>query len=331
MNRLIGIVSVFMIGAALTGCASDSLVFTQPTPDPTQDGFSAYPTSYKACGQQQELAALPEKVLALDDSLIPAMVDLGIHDRLVGMPTTLPKGAYSPEAEKQLADLPPMGDLVGDQGMNLEAVKAAQPDFVIGAEAHMDYAALHDGGIAAFTHEGDCSDLSDFETYPDKIFGLYDELGALFNMKSRAAEARAYYEPKVTALKEAAAGTGQTVAIVRINAGPQNLSTYGNASMATTVADLAGLKNAFHDRPDRIIPITVEDLNKVNPEFIMLVGDGDLDTDALQDAFLAIEGAAELNAVEAKKIGAMPELWADRISSLNLKGVEALNKLVKSS
>lgn len=295
------------------------------------DGATAYPYSYKSCGHDQTVNASPKKVVSIQLSTLPTMVDLGLEDRVAGVAQIIPEKAYPAEMDAKLRAMPQLNYAKTSGGsveVSMEAIHAAEADMVFGLEKDLDYNALAEAKIPSYTQKGNCLDASGQDADIKDVFELYDEVAAIFDVPDAAAKAKADLEKRLADVKNNADAKAGTAVFLYVTPGETELWTYGKASMTDVIMEESGLTNLYADNPQRVFKVGAEDVLAKNPDYVVLVNIGH-EADATIDAFKNIGSLGTLKAVEEGKVTYMPYAWADPASSLVVNGIEQLSAFVK--
>lgn len=112
-----------LVLALLAGCGERS--------EPLGELEQPYPVTVQGAGERPtELAAKPERVVALDPASVELVLALGARDRLVGVPEGMRRGEGPLEAPPAAAEV-----VTGTQRVRVDAVAAAEPDLIVATTA----------------------------------------------------------------------------------------------------------------------------------------------------------------------------------------------------
>lgn len=292
---------------------------------------TTYPYHYKSCGHEQTVATSPKKVVSIQLSTLPTMVDLGLEDRVAGVAQIIPEKAYPAEMEAKLKAMPQLSFAKTSGGsveISMESIHAAGADMVFGLEKDLDYAALAEANIPTYTQKGNCLDASGQDADIKDVYELYDEVGELFGAQEAATKAKASLDKRLSEVKANKDQQAGTAVFLYITPGENELWTYGKASMTDVIMEESGLTNLYADNPQRVFKVSAEDILAKNPDYVVLVNIG-YEEAATVEAFKGIGALSTLKAVESNKVTYMPYAWADPASSLVVDGIEKLSAFVK--
>lgn len=295
------------------------------------DTATAYPLTYMSCGHEQTVTDSPKKVVSIQLSTLPTMVDLGLEDRVVGVAQIIPEKAYPAEMDAKLRAMPQLSYAKTSGGtveLSMEAIHGAQADMVFGLEKDLDYNALAEAKIPSYTQKGNCLDTSGQDADIQDVFELYDEVAKIFNVPEAAAKAKADLEQRLAATKTNADAKAGTAVFLYVTPGETELWTYGKASMTDVIMEESGLTNLYADNPQRVFKVGAEDILAKDPDYVVLVNIGHEEA-ATIEAFKGIGSLGTLSAVTNNKVTYMPYAWADPASSLVVNGIEQLSAFVK--
>ncbi|PSQ12781.1 hypothetical protein BRC93_01290 [Halobacteriales archaeon QS_5_70_15] len=133
-------------GAAPTGLATSSTGSTATTADRAAQADCSFPTSATdATGTEVTVDEEPERVVVLQASAAQVMWELGVQDRVVGMPVQ-PYTAYLNGSEERT------GVLNQDGSVNREQVVALEPDLVVAPNVvpNETVRSLRDAGLTVY-------------------------------------------------------------------------------------------------------------------------------------------------------------------------------------
>lgn len=202
------------LAAGLAGCGSDSpggpADDAAPSPDAAADG--AFPRTVEHDKGETEIPAKPQRIVALDNSLVEAVVALdgtlvggvGGYRNLDGFP------AYLGDAVADTVDVGPL------ESPNLEEIMRLEPDLIVSATVRHDelYETLSQIAPSVFVP-------TTGPTWKDNIALVGEVLGE----EDAAAEQLSAYETRAAAIGEAvnAAHGDPTVSVVRFVDGPTRI------------------------------------------------------------------------------------------------------------
>ncbi|WP_336249346.1 ABC transporter substrate-binding protein [Stomatohabitans albus] len=335
-----------LVAFTLIGCVSLSACSTtQPasvssstaTPAPGTSGSPAVANEpaikVMSCTQTLTFDRAPERVVLLGDDSIPFMNEMGLLDKVVALGEPIPEGIYSDELMAKLSSIPLLDHVenaTGGSQVSTETLLAANPDLVVGYDSGADRAALTQAGVPFYSPDAWCPDVKTshaiFHDINDEvrkyaaIFDVADEGEALIKrMNARVAE--------IKSMNATPRGTGMAL---YASQGKTTYTAYGNGSMVQPMFEAVGLENVYANRDERIIRDTaIEAILTENPGTVVLLYQRD-DPEALKQAFVALPGAQDLDAVKNNKVYALPFVYTDPPTPNTIEGVEKLNELLGS-
>jgi iron complex transport system substrate-binding protein len=177
-------------GAAPTGLATSSTGSTATTADRAAQADCSFPTSATdATGTEVTVDEEPERVVVLQASAAQVMWELGVQDRVVGMPVQ-PYTAYLNGSEERT------GVLNQDGSVNREQVVALEPDLVVAPNVvpNETVRSLRDAGLTVYK--------SGFPSSLASITGKVSLYGRLVGECERARSVSEAFETGVENVRE---------------------------------------------------------------------------------------------------------------------------------
>ncbi|MDU3768864.1 MAG: ABC transporter substrate-binding protein [Cutibacterium granulosum] len=200
----------------------------------------------------------------------------------------------------------------------------------MGYDRGVDRKALAKAGVKLYSPDAYCDDQTPVN-HAD--FGLVTKevtkAGAIFGVPERAATLNKALKEQATDLKKHANGRGASIASLWLPADGSSMSAYGRSSMSQAAFDVNGLKNAYQDNRTRVFDISMEDLLKRNPDWVLLLS-GASNADTIKTTFEHAKGASQLTAVKKGHVITMPYSLTDPASPLSIEGATELAKLIAS-
>ena len=293
---------------------------------------TTYPLTLDVCGRQMEIKESPKRVVSIQLSTLPTMVDLGLEDRVAGVVQKIYDNTYPKDMEAKLKAMPALNFAQGDGGsvqVGMETILSANADMVFGLEKDLDYAALEASKIPSYTQAGNCKDATSYKAQLSDIHALYDEVATIFDVPEAAAKAKTALDKRIEAVQGKQVKDAGTAAILYITPGETAIWTYGTASMANVIMKESGLTNVYADRPERVFEVSAEDVLAKDPDYVVLVNIG-FGKDETIDALKGLGSLGTLKALKEDKVTVMPYAWTDPASSLVVDGIETVSEFVKS-
>lgn len=255
------------LAAALSACAAAAPGVAQPGAEASTS--PAAPLTFSNCGFPVEIAAAPERVVAVKSTSIEMMLALGLRDRITAV--AFPDGPYADAWSP--ADPPPV---LSDRVPAQEAVLAQGPDLVYAgwesnftADGAGDRTTLASLGIATLVSPSACREAAmrpDPLTWSD-LWAEIELVGDVFAVRDRADalvdddRARlAAVTPDDRGLSALWYSSGSDVPYVGAGIGAPQL-----------IMDAVGLRNIAADVDDSWASLSWEAVVDADPDVIVLV------------------------------------------------------------
>lgn len=252
-----GVLFAVVTGVTLAACGSPApAAGTSASVAATSAAQTAFPITVTHHRGTTEITAAPQRVVALDTSLVAAVSGLGVD--VVGYTLDQPKLPQYLQSG-QTADGVSVGTLATP---SLEQIAALQPDLIVSSSVrHGDlYDQLSRIAPTVFTE-------TTGPTWKDNIRLVAQALG-----KQAEAQAQlAAYEQRAAAVGNAinVSAGNPTISLVRFVAPSQPARLYGNASFPGIVLRDAGLaRPAIQDIDDFMVQISAEELPQADGDHI---------------------------------------------------------------
>lgn len=316
----------------LTGCGTSAHEDdAQSSPTATAAQPSAYPATAMSCAEKLTFTEPPKRVLLLGDTDASVLTTLDVLDKVAMRTGRLDTTGYDVTTATKLKALPEMEsgtNATGGSSVATESILDAHIDLVVGYDRGVDRKALAKAGVKLYSPDAYCDDQTPVN-HAD--FGLVTKevtkVGAIFGVPERAATLNKALEEQATDLKKHANGRGASIASLWLPADGSSMSAYGRSSMSQAAFDVNGLKNAYQDNRTRVFDISMEDLLKRNPDWILLLS-GSSNADTIKTTFEHAKGASQLKAVQNGHVITMPYSLTDPASPLSIQGAQEVAKLI---
>jgi iron complex transport system substrate-binding protein len=239
-----------------------------------------------ALGNAITLKGTAQRIVSLSPSVTESLFAIGAGGQVVGRTDYC---NYPPEATK----LPSIGGFDAST-ISMESIIALQPDLVIGGSVYQAdvIKALQDSGIKAFISQ------------PANIQGIMDTLtlfGRVTGHEDQATSVANEMQSRVDAVKKVVstipADKRPTVFYEVWN---EPLMSANGKTVVGELIDLAGGVNIFADLPDEYPTVSVEQIVKVDPQFI--IGPSSHGDQMTAEVIGKREGWGNLSAVKNKAI-----------------------------
>ena len=318
----------------LTGCGTSHQEKSGADPSPAAaSAGSGYPSTVMSCAEKLTFTEPPKRVLLLGDTDASVLTTLDVLDKVAMRTGRLDTTGYDITTATKLKAIPQMEsgtNATGGASVATESILDAHIDLVIGYDRGVDRKALAKAGVKLYSPDAYCDDQTPVN-HAD--FGLVTKevtkAGAIFGVPERAATLNKALKEQATDLKKHANGRGASIASLWLPADGSSMSAYGRSSMSQAAFDVNGLKNAYQDNRTRVFDISMEDLLKRNPDWVLLLS-GASNADTIKTTFEHAKGASQLTAVKKGHVITMPYSLTDPASPLSIEGATELAKLIAS-
>ena len=318
----------------LTGCSTSAHEDdAQSSSTATTAQPSAYPATVMSCTEKLTFTEAPKRVLLLEDTDAPTLSMLDLLDKVSARAGKIDTSGYDVNTATKLKAIPQMKGTslaTGGVSVSTESILDAHIDLVIGYDLGVDRKALAKAGVKLYSPDANCDDQTPVN-HAD--FGLVTKevtkVGAIFGVPERAATLNKALKKQTADLPKHAAGKGVSAAALWLSDDGSSMYAYGRSSMSQAAFDVNGLKNAYADNRTRVFDISMEDLLKRNPDWILLLNNA-YNTDDITKTFTRAKGASQLKAVQNGHVITMPYSLTDPASPLSIEGAKELAKLIAS-
>ena len=329
---IVGLTLALASALCLTGCDTSAHEDdAQSSPTATTAQPSAYPATVMSCAEKLTFTEAPKKVLLLGDTDASVLTTLDVLDKVAMRTGRLDTTGYDVTTATKLKALPEMEsgtNATGGSSVATESILDAHIDLVIGYDRGVDRKALAKAGVKLYSPDAYCDDQTPVN-HAD--FGLVTKevtkVGAIFGVPERAATLNKALKQQATDLKKHANGRGASIASLWLPDDGSSVSAYGRSSMSQANFDVNGLKNAYQDNRTRVFNVSMEDLLKRNPDWILLLNTSS-NADTIKTTFEHAKGASQLKAVQNDHVITMPYSLTDPASPLSIQGAQEVAKLI---
>lgn len=306
---------ILLIGTTLflAACGNQGAAPAATNPAPTAAPVSAeqvvtaaasgFPLTIENCGLTQTYAAPPQRAVTMNQHVTEVMLALGLQDRMVG--TAYLDDAILPEFQAAYEAIP----VLSDQYPSLEALLAAQPDFVYGGfrsafseDSGRTREKLAASGANTFLSTEYCTDG------PVTMETVYDDIrniGAIFGVPERAEELIRKMQAQIEAVK-AKIPSGLAPRVFVYDSGENAPFTAGGNGIANNIITLVGGENIFADLPRRFGEMSWEEVVARNPEVILIFDYGDTTAEQKRAFLLANPALANVSAITNQRFAVLP-------------------------
>lgn len=308
----------------LTGCSTSAHEDdAQSSPTATTAQPSAYPATVMSCTEKLTFTEAPKRVLILGDTNAPTLSMLDLLDKVSVRAGKIDTSGYDVNTATKLKAIPQMKGTslaTGGVSVSTESILDAHIDLVIGYDRGVDRKALAKAGVKVYAPDAYCYDKkpvdhADFSLVTQEV----TKTAAIFGVPERAATLNKALKEQTADLPKHAAVKGVSAAALWLSDDGSSMYAYGRSSMSQAAFDVNGLKNAYQDNRTRVFDISMEDLLKRNPDWVLLLS-GASNADTIKTTFEHAKGASQLTAVKKGHVITMPYSLTDPASPLSIEG-----------
>ncbi|MFN3986139.1 MAG: ABC transporter substrate-binding protein [Rhodocyclaceae bacterium] len=256
------------------------------------------------CGEAVRFDVPPRRAITHDVNITELFLALGLSDRLVGYSGVHAAKAIAPEYRPLLVRLP----LLSDKTLNLEAILAAEADFVFAGWNYGFTAggvtpeALARFGIQSYVLTESCirigarAGVALEDTFSDLL-----ALGRIFGIEAHAQALVAGQRAELDAIRRAVAGATPRPRVFVYDSGEAIPYTAGRFAMPHAMIEAAGGDNIFADIPSSWSPANWEDVIARDPELIVIIDYDQPDADGKIAFLLSKPELADLAAIRERR------------------------------
>ncbi|WP_410598626.1 helical backbone metal receptor [Amycolatopsis sp. lyj-90] len=253
-----------VVMALVAGCATG-------TSDQGAPGAAA-PGAIESCGKRSTFAAVPNRVVALDQSSTETLLALGAGAKMAG--TANLKTKVSPEHAAEYAKIPVLSPKV----LTAEPLRAANPDFVTASFKELftaDRAGTRDElealGVPTYVSAVNCPDgtADAFE----RLFRDYENLGKALGVADRAGELATAQRALLAEARGKAAKRPQGLKVVWVYSVFKDVPyVAGRTGMPSEMSRISGVTNVFDDIDQEWPEVSWEAIADRAPD-VVVIGD----------------------------------------------------------
>ena len=316
----------------LTGCGTSHQEKSGADPSSaTASAGSGYPATVMSCAEKLTFTEAPKRVLLLEDTDAPTLSMLDLLDKVSARAGKIDTSGYDVNTATKLKAIPQMEsgtNATGGVSVATESILDAHIDLVIGYDRGVDRKALAKAGVKVYAPDAYCYDKkpvdhADFSLVTKEV----TKTAAIFGVPKRAVTLNKALKKEAADLPKHARGKGASAAALWLSSDGSSMYSYGRSSMVQAIFDVNGLKNAYADNRTRVFDISMEDLLKRNPDWILLLNNA-YNTDDITKTFTRAKGASQLKAVQNGHVITMPYSLTDSASPMSIQGAQEVAKLI---
>lgn len=289
-----------MAGLALGACSDHRSVDAVVLPAKA----ARAPLSIAVCDQPVAYDKVPQRAVVHGINLLEMFLALGLQDRLVGYGGLRDIQRLPKAMQPLLAQVPDLSS----QGMNLETLLNAEPDFVFSGwsygfrQGQITPASLQELGIASYVLSESCirqvarERVSLEDTFNDLL-----NLGRIFDIEARAAALVNGQRAELQRITDALKGVTNKPKVFVFDSGTDIPVTTGRYAMPQAMIEAAGATNIFDDLNSSWMRGNWEDVIARDPDWIVIVDNDRPNADGKRQFLLAKPELSQLKAIREQK------------------------------
>lgn len=224
-----------------------------------------YPLKLDNCGFALDIAAAPQRAVAIKSTAAELLLSLGLEEQLVGL--AFLDGPLPEALAGAAAGIPVLSEKLPSQ----EVVLEVEPDFVYGgwesnfaADGAGERPTLQQLGVASYVAPAACRSVKPVKLSFDQLFAEIAELGAIFDVEDRAA---ALVDEQKAALAGVVADTRGLTA-VWYSSGTKAPYVGAGSNAPAMIMESLGLENIFASVDEGWTAASWEAVVDANPDVI---------------------------------------------------------------
>lgn len=307
---LLSVMAVFLLAACGGNDANETPKTDNPETEQTEVAETTYPvTLTDAVGNDITLEKAPENIVSTMPSNTEILFELGLADEIIGVSDNDDYPEEALEKEK-----------IGGFELNIEAIIALDPDFVLGHEmsygsSEEGYKQIEDAGIPVFI----VKNAGDFE----ETYKTIEEIGELTNKQAEAQKTIDNMKTKVEEVVEKVKDEEERTVFAETSPAPE-IYTPGNNTFMQEMLNLIGAKNISDDQDDWYMMDPEEIVNR-DPEVIIVMYD--YVPTAVEDVYKR-DGFDTVTAIKEERVVQVDENLTSRTGPRLAEGLEEVAKAV---
>ncbi|MEG2976664.1 MAG: ABC transporter substrate-binding protein [Comamonas sp.] len=262
------------------------------------------PLSIAVCDQPAAYDKVPQRAVVHGINLLEMFLALELQDRLVGYGGLRDIQRLPKAMQPLLAQVPDLSS----QGMNLETLLNAEPDFVFSGwsygfrQGQITPVSLQELGIASYVLSESCirqvarERVSLEDTFNDLL-----NLGRIFDIEARAAALVNSQRAELQRITDALKGLTEKPKVFVFDSGNDIPVTTGRYAMPHAMIEAAGGRNIFDDLNSSWMRGNWEDVIARDPDWIVIVDNDRPVADGKRQFLLDKPELSQLKAIREQK------------------------------
>lgn len=262
------------------------------------------PLSIEVCGQPVVYDQVPQRAVVHGINLLEMFLALGLQDRLAGYGGLRDIQRLPPAMQPLLAKVPDLSS----QGMNLETLLNAEPDFVFSGwsygfrQGQITPASLQELNIASYVLSESCirqvarERVSLEDTFNDLL-----NLGRIFAIEARAQALVNGQRAELQRITDALKDLTKKPKVFVFDSGSDIPVTTGRYAMPQAMIEAAGGSNIFDDLNSSWMRGNWEDVIARDPDWIVIVDNDRPVADGKRQFLLGKPELSQLKAIREQK------------------------------
>lgn len=286
----------------------------------------AYPVTLENCDAELTFHEAPERLALMETAPVTILSELGVFDQVVVRAGEFPEEYYGEELNAEIDEVESLAqdlDASGHFMISQEEIAAHSPDLVFGLPDGMTREGLLDAGSQTLIQELECPETTAEASY-ETVYAEIEAYGEIFDRPAEAEKMIQSLQERVEAAGEHSEQEDRTAAVLWPSVGGGPLYAYGSGSMAHPQLETLGFENAFGDSEQRVFEVQTEELVGRDPEVLVLLHSGDVESDDVLGELLALPGAETIAAVEDEAILTHLFNYTEPATPLSVDGLELL-------
>lgn len=289
-----------MAGLALVACSDHRPADAVVSPA----NAARAPLSIAVCDQPVAYDKVPQRAVVHGINLLEMFLALGLQDRLVGYGGLRDIQRLPKAMQPLLAQVPDLSS----QGMNLETLLNAEPDFVFSGwsygfrQGQITPVSLQELGIASYVLSESCirqvarERVSLEDTFNDLL-----NLGRIFDIEARATALVNSQRAELQRITDALKDLTEKPKVFVFDSGSDIPVTTGRYAMPQAMIEAAGGSNIFDDLNSSWMRGNWEDVIARDPDWIVIVDNDRPAADGKRQFLLAKPELSQLKAIREQK------------------------------